>query len=224
MPAPRHKRIRDFRVGYVLDDPDVPVASDVREVYVSLFERLRGAGVNLVEGWPDGADAQRQFTTYRDRLDSLLGATRPADPTATAARPHVRWYEATCTRTSIRSAWRRWFEHHDIFLMPVAFTAAFPHDYSPRDENTLGRCTRVIQTVDGPRPYRDLLYWFSMASVAGLPATVAPAGFTRSGLPCGIQIVGPMWEDSTPIEFAALLEDIAGGFTAPFHRPGPRAH
>lgn len=31
----------------------------------------------------------------------------------------------------------------------------------------------------------------------------------------GLQVVAPMWEDGTAIEFAALLSDRVEGFTAP---------
>jgi amidase len=58
-------------------------------------------------------------------------------------------------------------------------------------------------------------FWISMATLAGLPATVAPVGRTRAGLPAGIQIVAPMWEDATSIECAALLSDVVGGFVPP---------
>ena len=34
-------------------------------------------------------------------------------------------------------------------------------------------------------------------------------------VPIGIQIMGPFWEDATPIEFAALLSNEMGGFKAP---------
>jgi amidase len=57
--------------------------------------------------------------------------------------------------------------------------------------------------------------WISVATLAGLPATVAPVGRTNADLPVGIQVVGPMWEDATPIEFAALLSEVAGGFVPP---------
>jgi len=46
-----------------------------------------------------------------------------------------------------------------------------------------------------------------------LPATVAPIGRTAAGLPVGIQIVAPMWEDGTSIEFADRLAEAIGGFT-----------
>ena len=101
-----------------------------------------------------------------------------------------------------------------MFLLPTAFTAAFPHDHSePIDK-------RGVDTPEGKRSYaRDMSSWISFATVAGLPATVAPVGLTRAGLPVGVQVIAPMWEDGTSIEFAALLSDVVGGFTAPpaFH-------
>jgi amidase len=58
-------------------------------------------------------------------------------------------------------------------------------------------------------------YWISTASLSGLPATVAPIGFTDEGLPVGVQILAPMWEDATSIELAALLSEVTNGFVAP---------
>jgi amidase len=48
-----------------------------------------------------------------------------------------------------------------------------------------------------------------------LPATTAPVGLTRSGLPVGIQIVGPHLDDATPIDVAARMADVIGGFRMP---------
>jgi len=47
------------------------------------------------------------------------------------------------------------------------------------------------------------------------PSTVAPAGLTRSGLPCGLQIVAPCLEDHSAPEFARLMEQELGGFRPP---------
>ena len=61
----------------------------------------------------------------------------------------------------------------------------------------------------------DMIKWVSFATLAGIPATVAPVGKTAAGLPVGLQILGPMWEDATPIEFAARLTEAIGGFERP---------
>ena len=52
--------------------------------------------------------------------------------------------------------------------------------------------------------------WASIAIMTGLPATVAPVGLTPSGLPVGIQILGPWLEDATPIYVAGVLEKSFG--------------
>jgi amidase len=146
----------------------------------------------------------------RERARARVAA-HPEDVFAAAAvEPHARWLQETQRRLACRARWQEYFETHDVFLAPTAFTAAFPHDHSDPIGN------RVIDTPEGKQPYADRMpYWISAASLAGLPATVAPVGRTERGLPVGLQIIAPMWEDGTSIEFAALLSDLIGGFTAP---------
>jgi amidase len=64
-------------------------------------------------------------------------------------------------------------------------------------------------------PYEDQVVWPSVATLPGLPATVAPIDPLDSPLPVGVQIVGPYLEDRTTIAFAALLERAFGGFKPP---------
>ena len=42
-----------------------------------------------------------------------------------------------------------------------------------------------------------------------------PVGRSRTGLPIGVQIIGPLFEDRTTLAFAALLEREFGGFVKP---------
>jgi amidase len=107
-----------------------------------------------------------------------------------------------------RQLWQEYFRTYDVFLLPTSLVAAFPHDKRPTNQRTLA-------TSNGPRDYMDLLFWISFATFTGLPATIAPAGRTREGLPVGLQIVGPYLEDATPIDFAGRLADVIGGFEAP---------
>ena len=64
-------------------------------------------------------------------------------------------------------------------------------------------------------PYDNNFVWAAPATAAGLPATVAPIGRTDTGLPIGVQIIGPYLEDLTPIQFAQILEQAYGGFVPP---------
>jgi amidase len=104
--------------------------------------------------------------------------------------------------------WQSYFRSHDAFLMPASFVAAFPHDH--QDMNS-----RRLATTQGERPYGDLARWASFATLTGCPATVAPVGLTSTGLPVGIQIMGPFLEDATTIDIAGKMADLIGGFVAP---------
>jgi amidase len=128
---------------------------------------------------------------------------------AVLVEPHDRWAAETAKRFAARAVWESYFHDHDVFLMPVAFVPAFPHDHSePFDQ-------RQLATPEGKRPYSDITPWIAMATLTGCPATVAPAGRTASGLPVGIQIMGPYLEDATTIEFARLIAEVVGGFETP---------
>jgi amidase len=61
----------------------------------------------------------------------------------------------------------------------------------------------------------DQLFWAGLASLCYLPATAAPIGLTRAGLPVGLQIIGAEGDDLTTIECARLLAAEIGGFAAP---------
>jgi len=60
----------------------------------------------------------------------------------------------------------------------------------------------------------DPTFWGAYFTVASLPSTVAPAGFSK-GLPIGVQIVGPEYGDLQCIEVARQLEREFQGFVPP---------
>ena len=227
LPAPRQRRLADYRVGFVLDDPRCPISEDTRAPLERAIRALRDAGARVEEGWPAGMEPQRQFDTYRFLLSRIAAEPATEEQLAVLRERAARedgsdeWIEALArvapyhrhmrfagARRRAQAEWREWFRTHDAFLLPTAFVAAFPHDTGPEGGQTLA-------TPAGPRRYMDLLYWISFATMTGLPATTAPVGFTAAGLPVGIQIMGPHLEDGTPIHLAAQLGEVLGGFVPP---------
>jgi amidase len=70
--------------------------------------------------------------------------------------------------------------------------------------------------IDGRRiRYGLQAVWAGPAALSGLPATAMPIGLGGSGLPVGVQIIGPYLEDRTTLAFAELAEREFGGFRAP---------
>jgi len=224
MPPPRGRSLKEFRVGYVLDDPIAPPTSDMRKLLENAVEALARAGATMKPGWPAGFQPSALLETYsymlfafevsmsppeaqeeqRQKFEKTAG---PAAAQALSSFPY--WQSQNRRRLGFRARWQRYFEDVDVFLSPVSFMPAFEHDHSEPQEQ------RKIATVDGPRNYMDGFNWIGHATLTGCPATVAPIGRTGGGLPVGIQIMGPYWEDATTITFAGLLAQEIGGFTAP---------
>jgi amidase len=228
LPPARGARLADYRIGYALDHPRCPVSPEVGDALAATVEALRKAGAQLTEGWPQGMTAEDQFDTYymllvahfvppvhADQIPALRQRAAVQDGSylaryALAVTASDAFMQAMETRRrQARGVWQAYFRTHDAFLLPTALVPAFPHD--PAGTPLL----RVLATPRGERPYPDLCFWTSFASLAGLPATTAPVGLTPGGLPVGIQIVGPYLEDATPIDLAGRLADVVGGFRPP---------
>jgi amidase len=201
LPPARGARLRDYRIGYVLDDPFCPVTPDVRQQLERTIDALGKAGARLRQGWPTGLRIVEWYGAY---FTMLGAAVLPNDPT-----PHHAWGAAVGGQYAARRCWGDYFRDHDAFLMPVDFVTAFPHDHSP------DMMARKIATAAGPRPYLDMLKWIFHATLTGNPATVCPVGRTAEGLPCGMQILGPYLEDATPIDIAGRIAELTGGFAPP---------
>jgi amidase len=225
MPPPRHKRLSDFRIGYMLEDTTAPVSAELAQLHENLIAQLGRTGAKLTRGWPAGIDPAAEWRTFeylghsaslRNPSEEELAPLRkrfetsPDDLTAAVAvNPHSRWFAQTLRQMNSRTLWHEYFQSYDVFLLPTAFSVAFPHDHGTPGEN------RRVETSNGKQPMDVMGYWAAFANLSGLPATVAPIGKTPAGLPAGIQIVAPMWEDGTAIEFAALLADLVAGYTPP---------
>jgi aspartyl-tRNA(Asn)/glutamyl-tRNA(Gln) amidotransferase subunit A len=87
------------------------------------------------------------------------------------------------------------FEDFDFLLTPTVSVAAFPADrlmpegWPPHEWNWL--------------PWAQFSYPFDLA---GNPAASVPAGFTPSGLPVGLQIVGKRFDDLGVLQASAAFE------------------
>ena len=101
-------------------------------------------------------------------------------------------------RALIRDDFVRAFTSCDVLLAPVAPTPAF----------------RAGQMSSPLEMYLSDIYTIS-ANLAGLPGISVPCGLSASGLPIGVQILGPALGEVTLLQTAALLEQAMGGTRFP---------
>jgi amidase len=226
LPPARHERLGDFRVLVIEDHPHIATGSAVRAGVNRVADALAKGGARVERDSPLLPDLSEAATLYTQLLVSGSAARFPMetyeqvraraaglsvdDRSLEAARlrgivlSHRDWVEVNGRRELHRHAWRQLFAEFDVVVCPITPTPAFPHDHHP---NPMER--RL--DVDGVAfPYLDQLVWAGLATMPGLPATAVPAGRSAEGLPVGVQLIGPMFEDRTPLRLAELLEERTG--------------
>lgn len=231
LPPARHERLGDFRVLVLDEHPLIPTGSAVRAGVNRVADALAAAGARVERHSPLLPDLTETAVLYTQLLFSNTGGRLPVEAyeqlrvraaelraddlslEATRLRgitlSHREWMEATNRRELHRHGWRQLFTEFDAVVCPVTPTPAFPHDQHPDS------LERRIDIDGAPYPYLDQLVWAGLATMPGLPATAIPAGRSPEGLPVGVQLIGPMFEDRTPLRLAELLEEEIGGFQAP---------
>ncbi|GHC38792.1 amidase [Streptomyces cinnamoneus] len=231
LPPARHERLCDFRVLVLDEHPLIPTGSAVRAGVSRVADALVDSGARVARHSPLLPDLTEAAMLYMQLLSSSVAARIPAeayeqlrihaaglsadDQSLDAARlrgvvsSHREWIGVNDRRELHRHRWRQFFAEFDAVVCPITPTPAFPHDHTPDPvERRLD--------IDGVEyPYFDQLVWAGLPTMPGLPATAVPAGRSPEGLPVGVQLIGPMFEDRTPLRLAELLEQKIGGFQAP---------
>ncbi|BAT57626.1 glutamyl-tRNA(Gln) amidotransferase subunit A [Variibacter gotjawalensis] len=229
--APKQKQLRDFKIAVMLDDKMSTVDSGVKDRIQELADFLGKKRVKVdMKARPD-IDTRKLHEVYVALLRSATSGRMAPEVLARSERiaheapasdqsylaqmsranvmPHRLWLGVNEQRHKMRLKWAEFFEDYDVLLCPAAASAACPHDHVGE------RFDRTIEVNGKQVPTTDQLFWAGYSCVTYLPGTVAPIGFTKEGLPVGVQIVGPQFSDRTTIAFAQMLEREYQDFVAP---------
>lgn len=205
-----NRGISGLRIGWA---PDVglglPVEPEIIAVALQALAVFADAGAIVEEGAPDLAEADQVFRQTRafdyefgwgelvrsqpDRVkpevieNVALGAAQTGSDLQRLAR----------ARTSLEARTREYFDRFDLWLTPTAQTVPFPIE-------------ERWPTVVAGEPMGDYLDWMRsvcVVSAMGTPAISIPAGFTKHGLPVGIQLVAPHGGERALLRAARAYEE-----------------
>ena len=217
-------QVRQLRVAtFFAEGQDVlPIASDVRANLDAFASRLADAGAR-VEAAKLPVPLMDGFAVWRDIASPVIGMGLPEeeyaamaqiglakgdDPMIAVARAmtssYKAWMMATELRQQQRMAWAEFFSQYDVALAPVMPTAAFPHD----TERPL--VERVIDVDGVPIPHFPAAAWVGAIGSVLLPVVTLPTGPSKTGLPVGVQVIGPFLSDLRLLTAAELLGTAAG--------------
>jgi aspartyl-tRNA(Asn)/glutamyl-tRNA(Gln) amidotransferase subunit A len=198
----RGKRVafsRDW--GYAAVDPEV---ADIVAQAVHVFECDLGCIVEEVTpGWEDPAAAFAGViigeTDLRGMREMIAqhGRQMSSHMVDLMSRPWTAedLTSANVARKAVVNKMARLMARYDLLLTPTASIAAFPvHMQGP--DKIAGRYVR---------PESFLAFTFPL-NFTGQPAASVPAGFTRDGLPVGLQIIGRHLDDAMVLRASAAFE------------------
>ncbi|HJQ59944.1 MAG TPA: amidase family protein [Vineibacter sp.] len=224
--AMQDRRRPPRRVGFSADLGLAKVDTEVAALCRAAVRRFSEAGAVVEETAPDFTGAIETFQTQRALL---IAAVRGELLERHRARigEHIIWniekgYALTAEqviradrqRASLFHRVAAFFAQHDVLALPTVAVPPFP-------------VAQPYPTEIGGQKLESYIDWMFLTFVITLtscPAISVPCGFTRDGLPVGLQLVGRPHGDGLLLGHARVLEDVLGiAALAPAVADGGRA-
>ena len=178
----------------VAADQLAEIGADVEEADLPML--AHSGAVFLATADVDAATFHMPWLKSRADLYDWNTRTRLESAAITPSPTYLRGLRA---RTLVKEEMMRALEDHDFIVMPASPTAAPP----------------IARSTGSPGGYYqgrlDLARrrYTSPAALAGLPAISVPCGFTESGMPIGLQIIGRPFSEPELFRVARAYEQAA---------------
>ena len=206
---------KSLRIAVLDSNPLVKVSSDTAAVVEATARLLSKAGAKVKRAAPERLDWEQSWDDWSDLFQYLIRALQPlgererfiakigsSDPSvrsvARAARLDMAEFFAVLDRRdrTIRAC-ETYLDDYDAWLMPVMPDAAFIRQKQS--------APLMIDGVAHPYFFAGTSYNY-LANFTGQPSIVLPCGFSRDGLPIGLQLMGKRWGEAKLLGVAKALE------------------
>jgi amidase len=195
--------IKGLKIGWLADwGGAYPMEPGILDLCSAAFRQMEELGA-VVEPLPPPFPAEKLWSawvTLRAMLNAGGKRALAEDPAKRAlTKPETIWeieqglgltaqavYEASVIRSRWHAHAARLFDRFDAVVLPSAQVWPFPADWRWPEEIA----GRKMDT------YHRWMEVVIPASLIGLPALSVPVGFSASGLPMGMQIIGSSGDDA----------------------------
>jgi Asp-tRNA(Asn)/Glu-tRNA(Gln) amidotransferase A subunit family amidase len=209
-----HDGIRGLKIGYSSDLGFLPVDPEVKAVTEQTMDVFRALGcqvehvdlgfenpeVNIKDSWNT---LWKCLLTgnFIDLPDEMLELVEPQVKQFLLEGRQLTVTDFARANLAREMIWRKmneFFARYDLLILPTTSVTAFSVD------------------IDGPSEINGqaidpLFGWFQTYpfNLTGHPAASVPCGFSKEGLPIGLQIVGQRFADSLVLRACSSFESIA---------------
>lgn len=208
---------KDLRIAVLESNPLVKVSADTAAVLQATVKLLTKAGAKVKRAEPKGLDWQQAWDDWCDLFFYQSRALMPlserevdfgregsSNPSARSAARTARldlaaYFAVLDRRDRLLRQCETFLEDFDAWLMPVMPDAAFIRQSQNKPLE--------IDGVGHPYFFAGTSYNF-LANLTGQPSVVLPCGFSREGLPIGLQLTGRKWRDIALLGVARAVETL----------------
>jgi len=199
----------EFKIALSADfGQQLPVEPEVADLIEKQSRTLTDAGFNVEPTCPELNDAGYAFHILRAaafaRRHGEGVRTRPEDYKSTIIwnveaglglqQEEINW--ASAEKLALQSRFLAFFETYDFLLAPTVQVLPF---------NAQIEYVTEINGIE-MQSYIDWMQSCSIISLTGFPALSLPVGFSRQGLPVGVQIIGKPHAETAVLQLAKTLE------------------
>jgi amidase len=205
------------RVAVSRDIGITPVDPEVADLVMAAARKLEASCVVVEEAHPDMQEAMQCFQTLR-ALSFTTGLGALLKNHRDKLKPEVIWNiekglalsiddiaKAESQRGTLFHRMNSFLQTYDALLCPATIVPPFPVE-----QRYPTHCNGVEFET-----YVDWLLIVAVATLCACPAISIPCGFTQTGLPVGLQIIGPNRGEAKLLAVAKYTEDVLdlGSFT-----------
>jgi len=209
---------RDFKGARIAFGGDyggyLPLERGILDLCKSALKSFETLGCTVEEAWPD-YPVERVWQNWRTLRAWQAGSALKdlyKDPAKRALmKPEAQFevesgdklsaydvFDASAVRTAWYQAVRTFFDRYDYFVIPSG--QVFPFDAAIDWPKTIAG-----KTMDTYHRWMEVMIPVTMSSC---PALTVPVGFSESGLPMGLQIVGPNHGERACLQLAHAYDQV----------------
>lgn len=199
-----------------------PVEAEIRSVLEQAMKKVVACGGEVELACPELPNLYETYVTLRGIHYGAVNARLPTDVQKhfkVTLKDNIKTglaltaddiFSAVRDRTSLYHQMQVFLTKYDVLALPVVGLepGMVEEEYPPMVDG--------IAVTD----YVDWLRFSFLATTTGLPAIAMPVGFTDSGMPVGVQLVGPPRGEAKLLQVAKAVENAVGGLGVPIDPVG----
>ncbi len=205
---------RDFKgtkIAYTTDLGYLEIDKEIAENVAKAKPVLKSIGCELTDAYPVLKDVFETNKTLRSLTFNFQLAQIPKEKQQLIKEP-VRWEAeiggkvttndimvAEMRRANICKSINKFLEEYEFLVLPVTQVLPFNVELPFPTEINGKKMNTYLE-------WMEVVYWVSLT---GLPAISVPCGFSKGGLPVGLQIVGRRNDDLGVLQLAHAFEKAA---------------